>query len=125
MSALAPAMQAYFTDRLLAQRGASSNTIAAYCQTFRRLLGFASKWTGKPPSERDIAQLDAPLIAAFLNHLDKTRGNSVRSRNNRLAAIHSLFAYMALHRPRARRLDPAGARDPAQADRAQPRHLPH
>ena len=99
MSALAPAMQAYFTDRLIAQRGASPNTIAAYCQTFRLLLGFASKRTGKPPSELDIAQLDAPLIAAFLNHLEKARGNSVRSRNNRLAAIHSLFAYMALQHP--------------------------
>src|SRR5487761_1359086 len=99
MSALAPAMQAYFTDRLVTQRGASPNTIAAYCQTFRLLLGVASKRTGKPPSKLDIAQLDAPLIAAFLEHLEKARGNSVRSRNNRLAAIHSLFAYMALHHP--------------------------
>ena len=99
MTALAPAMQAYFTDRLLAQRGASPNTIAAYCQTFRLLLAFASKRTGKPPSELDIAQLDAPLIAAFLTHLETDRGNSVRSRNHRLAAIHSLFTYMALHHP--------------------------
>ena len=99
MSALAPAMQAYFSDRLIAQRGASPNTIAAYCQTFRLLLGFASKRRGKPPSELDIAELDAPLIAAFLDHLEKARGNSVRSRNNRLAAIHSLFTYMALHHP--------------------------
>jgi site-specific recombinase XerD len=99
MSALAPAMQAYFTDRLIAQRAASPNTIAAYCQTFRLLLGFASKRTGKPPSELDIAHLDAPLIAAFLEHLETARGNSVRSRNNRLAAIHSLFAYMALWHP--------------------------
>ena len=51
------------------------------------------------PSELDIAQLDAPLIAAFLNHLEKARGNSVRTRNNRLAAIHSLFAYLALRHP--------------------------
>jgi integrase/recombinase XerD len=99
MSALAPAMQAYFTDRLGAQRAASPNTIAAYCQTFRLLLAFVSKQTGKTPSELDIAQLDAPLIAAFLEHLETSRGNSVRSRNHRLAAIHSLFAYMALHHP--------------------------
>jgi integrase/recombinase XerD len=99
MSALAPAMQAYFTDRLVAQRGASPNTIAAYRLTFRLLLQFAAKRTGTRPSELDIAQLDAPLIAAFLNHLEKGRGNSVRTRNNRLAAIHSLFAYMALHHP--------------------------
>jgi integrase/recombinase XerD len=92
-------MQAYFTDRLVSQRGASPNTIAAYCGTFRLLLQFAAKRTGKPPSELDIDQLDAPLIAAFLNHLEKHRGNSVATRNNRLAAIHSLFAYLALHHP--------------------------
>jgi integrase/recombinase XerD len=99
MSALAPAMQAYFTDRLVAQRGASPNTIAAYCQTFRLLLQFAAKRGATKPSELDIDQLDAPLIAAFLNHLEKARGNSVRTRNHRLAAIHSLFAYLALHHP--------------------------
>jgi integrase/recombinase XerD len=99
MSALAPALQSYFTERLVAQRGASPNTIAAYCLAFRLLLRFASKRTGKPPSELDIAQLDAPLIAAFLDHLEKARGNSVPTRNNRLAAIHSLFAYLALHHP--------------------------
>jgi len=99
MSALAPAMQAYFTDRLVAQRGASPNTIAAYCQTFRLLLQFAAKRTRTKPSELNIDQLDAPLIAAFLNDLEKARGNSVRTRNHRLAAIHSLFAYLALHHP--------------------------
>jgi site-specific recombinase XerD len=99
MSALAPAMQAYFTDRLVAQRGASPNTIAAYCQTFRLLLQFAANRTATTPSELDIAELDAPLIAAFLEHLENVRGNSVRSRNHRLAAIHSLFAYLALHHP--------------------------
>jgi site-specific recombinase XerD len=99
MSALAPAMQAYFSDRMITQRGASPNTIAAYCQTFRLLLQFAAKRTGKQPSELDIAHLDAPLIAAFLNHLEKARGNGVNSRNNRLAAIHSLFGYLALQHP--------------------------
>ncbi|MHB1837988.1 MAG: tyrosine-type recombinase/integrase [Solirubrobacteraceae bacterium] len=99
MSALAPAMQAYFTDRLGTQRGASPSTIVAYCQTFRLLLGFAAKRAGTQPSQLDIAQLDAPLIAAFLDHLEKARGNSVRTRNHRLAAIHSLFAYLALHHP--------------------------
>ena len=99
MSSLAPAMQSFFTDRLVAQKDASPNTIAAYCQTFRLLLQFAAQRTGNPPSELDIAQLDAPLIAAFLDHLEKARGNSISSRNNRLAAIHSLFAYLALHHP--------------------------
>ncbi len=99
MTALAPTLQAYFTDRLIGQRSASPNTIAAYRHTFRLLLCFATERTGKPPSELDIAQLDAPLIAAFLEHLEKERGNSTATRNNRLAATHSLFAYLALHHP--------------------------
>jgi integrase/recombinase XerD len=99
MSALAPALQAYFTDRLIGQRAASPNTIAAYRHTFWLLLRFASERTGTPPSELDIAALDAPLIAAFLEHLQQERGNTVATRNNRLAAIHSLFAYLALHHP--------------------------
>jgi integrase/recombinase XerD len=99
MSALAPAMQAYFTHRLIAQRQASPNTIAAYRHTFRLLLRIASERTGTPPSELDIAALDAPLIAAFLEHLENERGNSTATRNNRLGAIHSLFAYLALHHP--------------------------
>jgi len=99
MSALAPSLQAYFTDRLIGQRAASTNTIAAYKLTFRLLLTFASKRAGKTPTDLDIAELDAPLIAAFLDHLERDRRNSAATRNNRLAAIHSLFGYLALHHP--------------------------
>jgi site-specific recombinase XerD len=99
MSALAPALQAFFTERLIGQRQASPNTIAAYRDTFRLLLRFASERTGAPPGALDIAQLDAPLIAAFLEHLERDRGNTIATRNNRLAAIHSLFAYLALNHP--------------------------
>lgn len=99
MSALAPAMQAYFTQRLIGQRQASPNTIAAYRHTFRLLLRFATERTGTPPSELDIDQLGAPLIATFLEHLERERGNQAATRNNRLAAIHSLFAYLALQHP--------------------------
>lgn len=99
MTALAPVLQAYFTDRLITQRHASSHTIAAYRGTFRLLLGFTSAKTGKTPSALDIADLDAPLITAFLDHLEHDRQNSVRTRNWRLAAIHSLFGYAALQHP--------------------------
>ncbi len=99
MSALAPALQAYFIDRLIAQRDASPNTVGAYKTAFRLLLGFASGRTGKTPTALDIADLDAPLIGAFLAHLEQDRHNSAATRNNRLAAIHSLFAYLALHHP--------------------------
>ena len=99
MTALAPTLQAFFTDRLISQRGASPHTIAGYRDTWRLLLGFASQATGKNPCQLDIADLDAPLIAAFLDHLEHGRGNSPRTRNNRLAAIRSLFAWAALRHP--------------------------
>jgi site-specific recombinase XerD len=99
MSALAPLLQAFFTDRLIAQRRASGHTIASYRDAFRLLLGYAASSTGKKPCALDIADLDAPLIAAFPGHLEHDRHNTVRTRNNRLAAIHSLFGYAALHHP--------------------------
>uniref|UniRef100_UPI000A6E867D tyrosine-type recombinase/integrase n=1 Tax=Mycobacterium innocens TaxID=2341083 RepID=UPI000A6E867D len=99
MTALAPILQAYFTDRLIGQLQASPNTIAGYRDAFRLLLGYAATRTGKPPSKLDLADLDAPLVAGFLDHLEHDRGNSVRTRNTRLAAIHSLFGYAALRHP--------------------------
>ena len=99
MSALAPILQAFFTDRLISQRGASPNTIANYRDTFRFLLRFAAERTRKKPCELDIGDIDAPLVAEFLAHLERDRHNAVRTRNNRLAAIHSLFGYAALHHP--------------------------
>lgn len=99
MSALAPALQAFFTDRLITQRNSSPQTIAAYRDTFRLLLGFAHEQTGKGPFELDIDDLDAPLIGAFLTHLERDRGNSARTRNARLGAIHSFCRYTALEHP--------------------------
>lgn len=99
MTTLAPSLQAFFTDRLIGQCAASPNTINAYKTTFRLLLGFVSERTGSPPSGLDIADIDAGLVAGFLDHLETDRHNTPRTRNNRLAAIHSLFAYLALHHP--------------------------
>ena len=99
MSALAPALQAFFTDRLIGQRDASTNTIAAYKTSLRLLVCFAAERVDKKPSGLDIGDLDAPLVAAFLEHLEHDRHNCVTTRNGRLAAIHSLFAYLALNHP--------------------------
>jgi integrase/recombinase XerD len=99
MTALAPTLETFLTDRLMTQRGSSPHTIASYRDTFRLLLRFASERKGKRPSELDFADLDAALIGAFLEHLELVRDNSVRTRNNRLSAIHSLFAYAALRHP--------------------------
>ena len=99
MTAIAATMQAFFTERLIAQRRASPHTITAYRDTLRLLLGFAAQRTRIPPCRLDIADLDAPMISAFLDHLEHQRGNTIRSRNARLAAIHSLFSFAALRHP--------------------------
>jgi integrase/recombinase XerD len=99
VTALAPTLEAFFTQRLAGQLQASPHTIAAYRDTFRLLLHHTQARTGKKPSQLDLADLDAPAISAFLDHLEHDRGNAIRTRNARLAAIHSLFAYAALSHP--------------------------
>lgn len=99
MSALGPTLQAFFTDRLLRQRNASPHTVAAYRDAWRMLLVFAQERTGTPASKLDLAQLDTELVTSFLEHLEQERGNGVRTRNARLAAIHSLFRFAALRHP--------------------------
>src|SRR5208282_2450670 len=99
MTMLATTLQTFFTDRLIRQRQASPHTLAAYRDTLRLLLVFASARRGVEPSKLDIDDLDAPLIGAFLDHLERERENSVRTRNARLAAIRSLFRYAALRHP--------------------------
>ena len=101
MTPLAPTLEAFFTSRLINEKGVSPHTIAAYRDTFRLLLTFAQQRTGKQPSALEIEDLDAPLITAFLDHLEHDRHNSprTRTRNARLAAIHSMFRYAALRHP--------------------------
>ena len=94
-----PTLEAWFTDRLVGQRHASPNTIAAYRDAWRLLLGFIQEKTGTQPSQLDIADLDVELIGEFLTHLEEERHNSVRTRNARLAAIRSFFRYAALRHP--------------------------
>jgi len=99
MTALAPTLEAFFVERLINQKDASPRTIAAYRDTLRLLLRYASERTGKQPSRLDFADLDASLISGFLDHLEQGRGNSARTRNARLAAIHSLYRFAALRHP--------------------------
>lgn len=99
MTQLAPSLQAFFSDRLLRQQRVSPNTIASYRDTFRLLLAFAQQQTATRPARLRLDQLDAPLIGAFLEHLETERGNSARTRNVRLAAVHSFFNYCALRHP--------------------------
>lgn len=99
MSLLAPTLESFFTERLIGQRRASPNTVAQYRDTFRLLLIFAQRHTGTPASSLRFEDLDAAFIGTFLHHLEKERGNSVRTRNARLSAIHSLFRYAAARHP--------------------------
>jgi integrase/recombinase XerD len=119
MSALAPILQGFFTDKLLRQRQASPNTVAAYRDTCKLLLDFASRQARKQPCQLDLADLDAPLITAFLQHLETGRASAVATRNARLAAIRSLFRYAALHAPEhAAQISRVLAIPPKRCDRA-------
>ncbi len=99
MSSLAPTLQAFFTDRLVKQRRASPFTVEAYRDTFRLLLDFVYQNSRKPPSELGMDDLGAPIIGAFLEHLEYGRGNTIRTRNARLAALHSFFRFASFRHP--------------------------
>lgn len=92
-------LQSFFNERLIGQRNASPHTIAAYRDTFRLLFDYTAQHLGKPPSALALKDLDCVLMSAFLNHAEQHRGNSARTRNSRLAAIHSFFKYVAFQMP--------------------------
>jgi site-specific recombinase XerD len=96
---LAPLLEGFFTKRLLAQRRASPHTVASYRDTFRLLLKFAEKHLRRAPSKLALEDLNAPFVASFLDDLENKRSNGARTRNLRLAAIHSFFHYAALEAP--------------------------
>jgi site-specific recombinase XerD len=92
-------LQRFFTDRLATQLHASPNTVASYRDTFRLLLKYAAERLKRQPTELQIADIDAELIGDFLIFVETKRGNGARSRNTRLAAIHSFFKYVAGNEP--------------------------
>ena len=96
---LSPLLEAFFTQRLMAQRKASAHTISSYRDTFRLLLKFAERRLKRPPSKLTLENLNGPFLAEFLDHLEAERTNGPRTRNLRLAAIHSFFRYAALEAP--------------------------
>lgn len=92
-------VQDFFCQRLMAQGNASPRTVISYRDTFRLLLRYCEEKTGTSAALLTLGHLTASLILGFLDHLEKTRGNSVRSRNARLAAIRSFFHYAAHRDP--------------------------
>jgi integrase/recombinase XerD len=101
-------LQRFFTDRLLHQRGASPHTIASYRDAFRLLLRFAQQRLGKDPAALALDDLDARFLGEFLDHVEHERGNTARTRNVRLAAMHAFFRYVSIcepaHAERCRRI---------------------
>ena len=98
-ASFAPLLERYFTQRLMQQRQASPHTISSYRDTFRQFLKFVQQRLHKPPANLGFEEIDAPLIVAFLDDLEKRQGVSVRSLNLRLTAIHSFFRYAAFEEP--------------------------
>src|SRR5919205_1773898 len=98
-SLLAPHLQAFFADYVSHQKRLSPHTIISCRDTFRLLLTFLRDHIGVDPSALRLTDVDAPAVLAFLDSLEQQRGNSVRSRNIRLAAIRSFFRLVALRDP--------------------------
>jgi site-specific recombinase XerD len=80
-ASFAPLLERFFIQRLMQQRQVSPHTISSYRDTFRQFLKFAQERLHKPPSRMDLKEIDAPLIIAFLDDLERRQGVSVRSRN--------------------------------------------
>jgi site-specific recombinase XerD len=99
MTSFASLIEAFFTDWLTAQRRVSPATVTAYRDTFRLFLQFAAATQRRAPSSLDLADLDATLVASFLQHLETGRGNTVRTRNARLAALRSFYRFAQLRCP--------------------------
>jgi site-specific recombinase XerD len=99
VTSLAPLLERFFTQRLMQERRVSPHTISSYRDTFRLFLKFTQQHLHKPPATLAFEDIGAPLVSAFLDHLEKQRGVSVRSRNLRLTAIHSFFRYTAFELP--------------------------
>ena len=92
-------LQSFFTDRLLRQWRASAHTVASYRDAFRLLLRFANQNLSKEPSVLSLKDLTPDFLSSFLDYVEKARNNSVRTRNARLAAIHSFFRYVSFREP--------------------------
>jgi len=92
-------LQEFFTVRLMKERDASLETVTSYRDAFRLLLAFLETKLGKAPAKIELEDLDAPIITKFLQYLEDVRGNCARTRNARLAAIHSFFRYVSFKEP--------------------------
>lgn len=96
---LAPFVRSYFEDHLSCRHNASRHTIQAYRDGLKLLLGFAAERAKKAAANLLVTDLTESLVLAFLADLERTRGNSIQTRNHRLAGIRKLFEYIAAREP--------------------------
>ena len=89
MAELAPLLAKFLREHLPHHMGTSQHTVESYSLCFRLLAVFAAERHGIRPCQLEIGHLDIETILEFLEHLERNRGNGVRTRNLRLAAIKS------------------------------------
>jgi site-specific recombinase XerD len=92
-------IQVFFSDYLRAQRGLSPHTVLSYRDTFKLFLTFAAKRARKKVADLTFGNVGPETVLAFLEDLERSRKNSARTRNTRLAALHTFFRYVAAHEP--------------------------
>ena len=101
MTPLAPHITAFLRERLPHERRASVHTCETYAHAFRLLLEYAAKQLTITPSQLHLEHIDAPLVLAFLKHLESTRGNQPATRNARLTALKSFMHFLEYRVPSA------------------------
>jgi integrase/recombinase XerD len=94
-----PLLHSYFTDHLIAVEGLRPASVRSYRDTIRLLLAFTAAGKGCKITRLRLEDLTFDRVVSFLRHLEADRGNHVRTRNQRLAAVHSLFEYLASRDP--------------------------
>jgi len=98
---LSQLVQAFFCQRLQSQKAVSVHTVCSYRDTFRLYLGFVQEKTGRAPDQQRLEDWNAARVLQFLEHVEKQRGCTVRTRNLRLVALRSFMRYVALQEPSA------------------------
>ena len=85
----------FLVEEMAADRNLSPNTRKSYRDTIRLLFGYLAAQRATDPARVTVEQVDATVVRGFLAHLEHQRGNATSTRNLRLAALHSLFRFIA------------------------------
>ena len=96
---LAPYVRTFFENHLASQRNLSGNTIQSYRDAMKIFLAFAATTQKKPAAQLLVGDIDEPLVTCFLTHLERSRKNSIQTRNHRLVVLRRFFGYVASREP--------------------------